>query len=177
MGRFMYFGYASNLTDYKVGMRCRSVRYEGNGRLDGFTVEFRGHSEDWLGGSATLAAKEDSVVWGAIWSIEESEKPILDEQEGVMTGMYKASTVEVVNSSGQWISCRIYEQVEQKDCLNLPSPQYLAVIVEGAEMRQLPSEYIMKLKDTKANQNTVITNMMNEVQNRRKDLSLAGKIF
>lgn len=108
MARFSYFGYASNLTEYKVGMRCRSVTMEGIGRLDNFTIEFRGSSSDWLGGSATLRPKNDSVVWGVIWSIDEKEKAILDEQEGVLTGMYRDSTVNVVDEAGQSNTCRVY---------------------------------------------------------------------
>nr|XP_039270052.1 gamma-glutamylcyclotransferase-like [Styela clava] len=177
MSTFKYFGYASNLADYKVGLECKSCRLESIARLDGFTLSFGEYCPDWCGGSATLRKEAGSEVWGAVWVIDNSEMDILDEQEHVTSGQYKAVIIEVVGKDDRIIQCRAYEQIDKQGEPSKPSPQYLAVILDGARKCGLPNGYIAKLEAVETNGNSEITELMVAISERRKAFGLLSPLF
>lgn len=76
-------------------------------------------------------------------------------QEGVDKNLYKPLTKNIETPTGDQITCRLYQQVNNPDVTyqleNLPidrqpSRTYLKCILDGAEESQLPIEYIDKLK-------------------------------
>ena len=61
--------------------------------------------------------------------------------------MLRRKPVSVYTASGECISCYLYQAVDQSDDLEgLPSPQYLNVIITGAEEVGLPEDYLSHLK-------------------------------
>ncbi|XP_051922562.1 gamma-glutamylcyclotransferase b isoform X1 [Hippocampus zosterae] len=105
-------------------------------------------SERWHGGVATIERSPGDEVWGVVWKMNESDLKSLDSQENVMLGAY--SPVEIsVRTKGQELCCRTYLM---NSCVYAaPSPQYLLVIVMGAEQNRLPKHYQEKLKAIKTN--------------------------
>ena len=68
-------------------------------------------------------------------------------QEGSDVGLLRRKPVSVHTVSGECISCYLYQATDQSDDLEgLPSPQYLQVIITGAEEVGLPEEYQAQLK-------------------------------
>ena len=59
--------------------------------------------------------------------------------------------MEVVSDKGETYHCQTYELTQPWDDDPRPSPQYKAVIVNGAIQNKLPPEYIDKLKDISDN--------------------------
>lgn len=55
---------------------------------------------------------EDSVVWGVIWEIDNSDLSALDRQEGVSNQIYRPLFVDVVTPDGMIHNCRVYQQCD-----------------------------------------------------------------
>ena len=68
-------------------------------------------------------------------------------QEGSDVGLLRRKPVEVHTTSGEAISCYLYQATDQSPELEgLPSPQYLQVILSGAEEVGLPEDHQHWLK-------------------------------
>ena len=72
-------------------------------------------------------------------------------QEGVSAGIYRPIEVKVETSSGEKLKCRTYQLVNVDAEDKRPSPQYLSVILKGAEQNNLPQYYIDKLSSIEHN--------------------------
>ncbi len=93
----------------------------------------------------------DDHVWGSVWELSTSDLPNLDEQEGVSQKRYQPIEMYVTTLSGDQLKCRTYQMLNltREDCR--PSPQYLSVMIMGAEECGIPHEYIDKLKAVEHN--------------------------
>ena len=62
-------------------------------------------------------------------------------------GLLGRKPVEVHSTSGERIKCYLYQPTDRSSELEgLPSPQYLQVIINGAEEVGLPEEYQKQLQ-------------------------------
>ncbi len=88
----------------------------------------------------------DDHVWGSVWELNMSDLPNLDKQEGVALKQYQPIEVNVTSLSGDQLKCRTYQMLNLTGEDRCPSPQYLNIMVMGAEECGLPNEYIERLK-------------------------------
>ncbi|KAG9345109.1 hypothetical protein JZ751_009650 [Albula glossodonta] len=145
---FLYFAYGSNLLKERLQLKNPSATVHCVARLKDYKLVFGNHqgmpSNRWHGGVATIEHSPGDEVWGVVWRMNVADL----EQENVKLGAY--SPVEVsVSTTGQELSCRTYIM---NSCVYAPpSPQYLKVIVMGAEQNGLPKEYQEKLKAIETN--------------------------
>lgn len=140
--------------------------------LQNFQLDFATYSNRWKGCSATIVAKKDSVVWGALWEIDNVHLESLDRwlkvfshcfqlkknvfrQEGVADNLYIPLTVNVETPEGKNLECRVYQQTATFPTLEdigelpedrRPSVIYLNTILKGAQESALPVEYQNVLK-------------------------------
>ncbi|KAJ8354312.1 hypothetical protein SKAU_G00218790 [Synaphobranchus kaupii] len=155
---FLYFAYGSNLLKERLQLKNPSATVHCVARLKDYKLVFGNHqglpSDRWHGGVATIEHSPGGEVWGVVWRMNVADLESLDrqecfsKQEHVKLGSY--SPVEVfVSTRGQELSCRTYMM---NGCVYAPpSPQYLKVIVMGAEQNGLPMEYQEKLKAIETN--------------------------
>ncbi|KAK2903675.1 hypothetical protein QQF64_009147 [Cirrhinus molitorella] len=149
---FLYFAYGSNLLKERLQLKNPSATIHCVAKLKDYKLVFGNHkglaSQRWHGGVATIEHSLGDEVWGVVWKMNISDLESLDRQENVKMGTY--SPVEVnVSTSGQDLSCRTYIM---NSCIYAPpSPQYLKVIVMGAEQNGLPEDYQEKLRSIETN--------------------------
>ncbi|RVE62235.1 hypothetical protein OJAV_G00155050 [Oryzias javanicus] len=149
---FLYFAYGSNLLKERLRLKNPSATVLCVARLKDYKLVFGNHkgltSDRWHGGVATIERSPGDEVWGVVWRMSTSDLESLDNQENVMLGAY--SPVELsVKTKGEELSCRTYIM---NSCVYAPpSPQYLQVIMMGAQQNGLPKEYQDKLRAIRTN--------------------------
>jgi hypothetical protein len=68
-------------------------------------------------------------------------------QEGVAFGHYKRLYVNVCSLDDKsFLSCVTYEKGDRNEIIDLPSPAYKNVIINGAILSRLPNDYIEFLR-------------------------------
>lgn len=147
---FSYFAYGSNLFMQRIHLNNPSAKRCGIGKLENFRLDFAGYSNSWRGASATVAPKQGSHVWGAIWNIGSEHMDSLDKQEGVLDNIYVPLYMDIVLPDGTLKNCKLYQHTEVPkdygDIKNLPeerrpSKVYLNTILAGARESELPDGY------------------------------------
>uniref|UniRef100_A0A8C8IY83 Gamma-glutamylcyclotransferase n=1 Tax=Oncorhynchus tshawytscha TaxID=74940 RepID=A0A8C8IY83_ONCTS len=149
---FLYFAYGSNLLKERLQLKNPSASIHCVARLKDYKLIFGNYkglaSDRWHGGVATIENSPADEVWGVVWRMNVADLESLDSQENVRLGAY--SPVEVnVKTRGQELNCRTYIM---NSCIYAPpSPQYLKVILMGAEQNGLPKNYQEKLRSIETN--------------------------
>lgn len=134
-----------------------------------------------MGAPATIAPKEGSVVYGAVYELDLANLKDLDEwvvsidilflcqyflhfsQESVHEGVYIPISVPIYSKNGDVFMCRAYQLAKipeewdgpSSKRENQPSSTYLKTIVKGAVETKLPVEYIDFLRSFEHNGNVV----------------------
>ncbi|XP_076745794.1 gamma-glutamylcyclotransferase [Maylandia zebra] len=166
---FLYFAYGSNLLKERLQLKNPSATVHCVARLKDYKLVFGNHkglaSDRWHGGVATIEHSPGDEVWGVVWRMNVSDLESLDSQENVTLGAY--SPVELlVKTKGQDLNCRTY--IMNSCVYASPSPQYLKVIVMGAEQNGLPKDYQEKLRAIKTNMYEGPLPMMAELERARR---------
>ncbi|XP_048009451.1 gamma-glutamylcyclotransferase b [Megalobrama amblycephala] len=149
---FLYFAYGSNLLKERLQLKNPSATVHCVAKLKDYKLVFGNHkglaSQRWRGGVATIEHSPGDEVWGVVWRMNMSDLESLDRQENVKMGTYSPMEVSV-STSDQDFNCRTYIM---NSCVYAPpSPQYLQVIVMGAEQNGLPEDYQVKLRSIETN--------------------------
>ncbi|KAA0702597.1 Gamma-glutamylcyclotransferase [Triplophysa tibetana] len=149
---FLYFAYGSNLLKERLQLKNPSASVYCVAKLKDYKLVFgnpRGQeSQRWHGGVATIEHSPGDEVWGVVWRMNISDLESLDRQESVKRGTYSPMEASV-STSDQDFNCRSYIM---NSCVHAPpSPQYLQVIVMGAEQNGLPEDYQEKLRSIETN--------------------------
>uniref|UniRef100_A0A3Q1GYM4 Gamma-glutamylcyclotransferase n=1 Tax=Anabas testudineus TaxID=64144 RepID=A0A3Q1GYM4_ANATE len=158
-----------NLLKERLQLKNPSATVHCVARLKDYKLVFGNHkglaSDRWHGGVATIEHSPGDEVWGVVWRMNMSDLESLDRQENVTLGAY--SPVELsVKTKGQELNCRTYIM---NSCVYAPpSPQYLQVIVMGAEQNGLPKDYQEKLRAIKTNMYEGPLPMMAELERARR---------
>ncbi|KAM4633101.1 gamma-glutamylcyclotransferase [Polymixia lowei] len=166
---FLYFAYGSNLLKERLQLKNPSAIVHCVARLKDYKLAFGNHkglaSDRWHGGVATIERSPWDEVWGVVWRMNMSDLESLDSQENVRLGAY--SPVELsVKTRDQELQCRTYIM---NSCVYAPpSPQYLKVIVMGAEQNGLPTDYQEKLRAIKTNKYEGPLPVMTELERAMK---------
>ncbi|XP_046899428.1 gamma-glutamylcyclotransferase-like isoform X2 [Hypomesus transpacificus] len=149
---FLYFAYGSNLLKERLQLKNPSAVVHCVAKLKDYKLVFgnwKGLASDrWHGGVATIEFSPGNEVWGVVWRMNMSDLESLDSQESVKLGAYSPSEV-LVKTQGQDLHSRTY--IMNSCIYAAPSPQYLKVIMMGAEQNGLPKDYQEKLKSIDTN--------------------------
>lgn len=87
--RFFYFAFASNLLEERLRVQNPTAEFVTIGRLEDHSLEFDYRSGRWHGALASITKSPGNHVWGVVWSLNMSNLPDLDKQEGVSAGIYE----------------------------------------------------------------------------------------
>lgn len=138
-----YFAYGSNLD--QEGMRRRV-----GGWLDlkpailrGYRLVFNVFSSSWRGGVANIEESPGSVVYGAVYLLEESQLEKLDKYEGV-PHLYHRRKI-TVEAGGTPLEAYVYVATNPRPKL-APSASYLALVLKGLRKLGYSEDIIQSVK-------------------------------
>jgi hypothetical protein len=97
-GAFLNFAYGSNMSSARLLARNPSARAVAVGELAGHVLRWHKRSEDGSG-KCDAYPEKTAWMWGVVYEIDASEKPILDAAEGLHHG-YEEKWVEVETAEG-----------------------------------------------------------------------------
>ena len=124
------------------------------GKLEGYQFAFTKKS-NWdsklsrasrINGKANVSENNDSMVWGILLDLTESEVEKMDDSEGTESGHYFRKTVEVITDSGI-VKAITYVAHDDKLIPNTaPLEWYLNHVLDGAKYHNLPDDYIESIQ-------------------------------
>ncbi len=124
------------------------------GKLEGYQFAFTKKS-NWdsklsrasrINGKANVSENNDSMVWGVLLDLTESEVEKMDDSEGTESGHYFRKTVEVITDSGI-VKAITYVAHDDKLIPNTaPLEWYLNHVLDGAKYHNLPDDYIESIQ-------------------------------
>lgn len=147
MTAIRYFAYGSNMLTAWLQSRCKSARATRVASVAGFRLAFSKRSKDGSG-KAMLVASDDpqARVYGVLYDIDADEIEALDRSEGRSKGYERVENFEV-RADGNAVRVLTYMADESSiDAALNPYDWYIALVVKGAELHGLPSNYINALR-------------------------------
>ncbi len=146
-----YFAYGSNMCTGRLRMRVPSANPCCVARLNGHALRFHKRSRD---GSAKADAEDTGgnadFVCGVVFSLNEAEKPALDDAEGLGKG-YSERTVLLEDDSGRELRAFMYYALDDHKDANLkPYSWYVRFVVDGAKQHGLPEDYVARIEAVKS---------------------------
>lgn len=133
----------------RIQRRTPSAKRLGTFKLANHKLMFNMRSTDGSGKCDALFTDNPSdVVFGALYELKDSEKPILDQAES-LGHSYGLKSVEVSGENGEVVTAQMYYGLTTADKLK-PYDWYLNHVLIGAAELNLPLEYLKKLKAVKA---------------------------
>ena len=139
----IYFAYGSNLLFARLHARTPSIRNLGVAVLEDHRIHFDKPSPDGSGKCGIDPASPDERVIGVLYEMAKTEKPLLDEIEGVGHG-YVDEPITVTTSRGSVEAFTYYPTLI--DRARRPYDWYHALVLAGARENALPDEYISRIE-------------------------------
>jgi hypothetical protein len=141
---FLYFAYGSNLLTRRLRGRTPWARPITTATLPGHELRWHKPGRDGSGKRDIVqSVHPDAAVIGVVYEIPLSEKPALDQAEGLGNG-YDEKKVTVHAASGPIESWTYYAR--SIDPSAVPYTWYKALVVAGAREHALPGAYVDKLE-------------------------------
>ena len=136
-----YFAYGSNMSLLRLQQRVPSAQKIGKVTLKNHQLRFNMSGKDGSGKCDSFETKnsEDAVI-GALFEINENEKPILDKAESLGAG-YNQKLVSVQNDLGEVFEALIYCAIRIDPSLK-PFSWYLNHVIVGAKETALSVDYL-----------------------------------
>lgn len=145
----LYFAYGANLNGAQMALRAPGAKVVAVAALDGYALDFFGHSERWDGGLENAVRQGGATIWGVVYELAGPAFDRLDAWEGVRldgTGDYFHSPADLRTSDGATISAVMYRKASLGEPVT-PSAEYLAHILAGARQHGLPAAYVAALAE------------------------------
>jgi len=141
----LYFGYGSNMCFPRLLSRVKSAQFLEVARIEGQRLEFYKRSESGNGasGKATLIAKEENVVFGGLFSLDEQDIGGLRQAEGY-PDHYSEKRVQVATLSGTKEAMTYIATEAYFDVTQVPYDWYVDLIRFGGRRIGLPEDYISR---------------------------------
>jgi cation transport regulator ChaC len=153
MTTYRYFAYGSALSKRHIaewasehGVDARLFDGGVPAVLRGYKLVFDVESRFWGGRVADLAVDETGTVHGVLFAIPEEMQDAIARKEGVPTGLSEEIAI-TVEAGGESIAANAF--VARRERRTLPGPasaRLLEYLVEGAQERGLPAEWIAELR-------------------------------
>ena len=142
-----YFAYGSNMDWTQMRERCPSARFVGIAKLPEHSLVFPRKSIKRGCGVAGVTEAAGDDVWGVVYEIDNpKDEKTLDRCEGVPKNYRKETRFVYLRSQLELpFEVSIYFPIKQ-DNPPLPNAEYKSLIVGGAKLWQLPTDYILRLE-------------------------------
>jgi gamma-glutamylcyclotransferase (GGCT)/AIG2-like uncharacterized protein YtfP len=146
----LYFAYGSNMSRRQMRERCPDHECVGIAALKDHALCFPRHSPIRNCGVAGLAEAPGAEVWGVVYRLHDEDLAALDRREGYdpakpfHKNRYNRQSIRVL-MDGSAVDCVAY-LARHEPGKHVPSPAYMATMIEGAEENALPAEYVAMLR-------------------------------
>jgi gamma-glutamylcyclotransferase (GGCT)/AIG2-like uncharacterized protein YtfP len=149
VGRFLYFAYGSNMLLERLAARCPSARRAGTAYASAVRLTFWKSSKDGSGKAMLTASDSSSIVYGALFELDEAELEELHRHEGAGAGYDYKKAYPVFRDGGEQTSAAVYNAAASHiDQALVPYDWYLALVIAGAKQSGLPSDYVENIRST-----------------------------
>jgi len=129
-----YFAYGSNLDMDRLRSRIGRWQAAKKAALKDYRLSFDSR------GKADILEQRGERVWGTVYKVTEAQLKILDDFEGVHSGVYKRVRVNV-ECDGKTEHAIAYVKVE-KTSFHPPNDEYLNYILRGLKQHGYDEETI-----------------------------------
>lgn len=144
----LYFAYGSNMSEKRLAARVGEIRKVGVAKLSNYILRFNKVGRD-LSGKCNICKAPKAFVLGVVYQIDDSQKIILDEYEGVGFG-YKNKHIKVIDiNKKEELNVITYVATYINDKL-LPYSWYKVHVLRGAIENKFQREYISNIVNVKA---------------------------
>lgn len=150
---YRYFAYGSALSKRHIGewaaehgVDARLFARGVPAVLRGYRLSFDVESRFWGGRVADLAEDKDAAVHGVLFEIPPPAKDAVLRKEGVPTGLSQEVDVTVECEGSAVAAHAFVARPEKRAGEGPPSGRLLTFLVEGAQERGLPAEWIAELQ-------------------------------
>ena len=137
------FAYGTNLASSQMEAWCPQARFVGAARLPDHRLAFSRRSIRWRGGAVDIVPAAGDEVWGALYELPDGTLDRLDAKEG-QGWAYRRAPIRV-ELDGRTVDAEAYEVIDKEPGEVPPTPEYMALVVEGARERRLPEGYVERL--------------------------------
>jgi hypothetical protein len=145
-GRFLYFGYGSNMLNERLLARTPSARVHRTGYVAGRRLTFSKTSDDGSGKcDMEISGDLGDRVEGVLFWIDRAEKPALDRAEALGQG-YDEMTVDVITDGGTKQALAYVASAGATEAARRPYHWYKSLVVAGAIQHRLPLDYTARLR-------------------------------
>ena len=142
------FSYGSNMSLARLQDRVPSARFMAVATLQAHRLQFHKVSKDGSGkGDAEETGNPEDRVIGVVYEISDSEKPTLDQKEGLGSG-YDEKQVEVTTAQGRLTALMYF--ATKVDSQLKPYRWYQEHVLVGVRENGLPPEYIVQIEAMEA---------------------------
>ena len=154
-----YFSYASNMSSKRLLQSCPTAKCKGAAKLKDHKFLFMGHKDEWLGAVANAVRSQGEFILGVVWEISKDDMQKLSGTESKPGDRCEHITevCNVITEQSENLTCTYFRRDLDTSKVDLPSPQYLQLIIEGAIEHKLDKQYIDKLRQLPTNKNSVLT--------------------
>lgn len=150
MSSFLYFAYGSNLLKARLQERTPSAFVLGTATLPGHRLAWHKRGQDGSAKCDVVGAYESdaqALVFGVLYRIDEEERSLLDEAEGLGNG-YDA--VQVTVWRGDVAQTAMTYKATSIDSSLHPYDWYKALVLAGALHHQFPAHYLRSIDSIEA---------------------------
>jgi gamma-glutamylcyclotransferase (GGCT)/AIG2-like uncharacterized protein YtfP len=138
-----YFAYGSNMDWEQMQRRCPSSKFVCVARLADYHFAIGRHSRLRHCGTATIAARHGSEVWGIVYDVSEEDLVALDAFED---GYRREQlSVTALNDGHHPIQALVYI-ADREERVPLPNAGYKRHILDGGRYWRLPASYLAMLE-------------------------------
>jgi gamma-glutamylcyclotransferase len=140
MDSLLYLAYGSNLWPGRLAARVGTIAAVGTVRLADHALRFDKRGADGSG-KCTLEMAAGALSYGAIYTLSDAARAVLDRIEGVGQG-YHASWIEVDG----FPPCYVYLADDRwRDASLMPFDWYKALVLAGARHHRFPVDYLSQI--------------------------------
>lgn len=144
----LYFAYGEDMHPDIIGDRIAAPCVVGTARLDGFRLDFHGHTRRWDGGAETLVRDPREEVWGVLYKFDFDDAELLDgiwdtRLDG--TGSHYHLPVEVVLQDGSTEVALTYV-LSERGPYRPPSAEYVDLVADAGRLRGFSRAYAERLQ-------------------------------
>ena len=144
----LYFCYGSNMLAIRLQKRCKSATFFGGAYAEGQALTFSKKSLDGSGKATILRAEcSESIVYGTLYEIAESELSDLDRFEGKDYDREEQFIVCQMISGEEVTSTTYIAKRKILDPILKPFDWYKKLVIAGAREGNLPKSYIDWLEE------------------------------
>ncbi len=140
----LYFAYTARIEPVAMHQVAPDAVFEFIAHLPEWGLDFPISGNGWEGGLPTVEPRAGDTVWGAVFTVPDTDAAALDAAEAAE--QRTPETVEAIDRSGRRHQVVVHRAHDGGGSMP-PSPEYLRLMVEGSRHWELPAGWIMRLED------------------------------